>query len=75
MDKIAVKGCPPELGEIEKAFEQAGIPMEKSIAENVDLVPGFFMEKVKGNSRFDGAFFRVDLPGVLPEVRSDGNPG
>lgn len=56
---IAVKGCPPALDDITAAFEKAGIPIEKSVFENADLVPGFFMKKVKGDLRFDDSFFRV----------------
>ncbi len=56
---IAVKGCPPDLGQIVKAFETAGVPLEKGLFEHVDVLPGFFMKKVHGNPEFDDSFFRV----------------
>lgn len=57
--KIPVKGCPPDPMEIVDALHQAGIPVDKGLFENIDHLPGFFMERYKGKSEFDESFFQV----------------
>jgi len=56
----AVKGCPPDKGEIVGAFKEAGIDLDPQIFEQVDLLPGFFMSRYEEDPEFDEAFFRVD---------------
>ncbi len=58
-EMIAVKGCPPDPVEIAKALQQAGIPVNQGLFENVNQLPGFFMEQYKGRPEFDESFFTV----------------
>ncbi len=55
----AVKGCPPSTKQIVAAFRAAGIPLDGSIFEHLDRVPGFFMQKYEGRPEFDPSFFRI----------------
>jgi len=57
---IAVKGCPPKAEAVVKAFNQVGIQIDSTLFENIDKVPGFFMERYEGKPEFDEAFFRVE---------------
>jgi hypothetical protein len=57
---IAVKGCPPSVTEIVEAFHRAGVPVEASLLERLEEMPGFFMKKYEGRPEFDEAFFRVE---------------
>ena len=56
---VAVKGCPPRPEDIIQAFEAAGVPVDKPLLENMDLMPGTFLKKVTNNPDFDESFFRV----------------
>lgn len=56
---VAVTGCPPRPEDIVKAFETAGVPIDKTLFENMELLPGTFLGKVKGNPEFEERFFQV----------------
>ncbi len=56
---FAVKGCPPDPGEIVKVFNDAGIPIDSSLFEQVESLPGFFMSRYEGNPEFDESFFKI----------------
>lgn len=58
-EMIAVKGCPPKADDVVKAFHQAGIPIDKSMFDNMDQLPAFFMAKYHGKPEFDESFFQV----------------
>lgn len=58
-ERIAVKGCPPDLKEAMKALQQAGIDVNPTFFENMDMAAGFFMKRYEGKLEFDESFFRV----------------
>jgi len=58
-EMIAVKGCPPKADDVVKAFHKAGIPVDKSMFDNMDQLPAFFMSRYKDKPEFDEAFFQV----------------
>ncbi len=58
-EMIAVKGCPPKGDDVVNAFHKAGIPIDKSMFDNMDQLPGFFMAKYKDKPEFDETFFQV----------------
>jgi uncharacterized protein (DUF362 family) len=58
-EMIAVKGCPPKGDDVVKAFHQAGIPIDKTMFDNMDQLPAFFMAKYKDKPEFDESFFQV----------------
>jgi uncharacterized protein (DUF362 family) len=59
-EMIAVKGCPPKPADIVKALHQAGIEADPGLFENMDQLPGFFMERYKDRPEFEEKFFRVE---------------
>ncbi len=59
-EMIAIKGCPPSTKEIVKAFHHAGIPIDPAILEDIDKMPGLYMNKYKGRPDFDESFFRIE---------------
>ena len=59
-EMIAVKGCPPKPADIVKALHQAGIQADSGLFENMDQLPGFFMERYKDRPEFEENFFRVE---------------
>jgi len=58
-EMIAVKGCPPKPADIVKALHQAGIQVDPGLFENMDQLPGFFLERYKDRPEFEESFFRV----------------
>ncbi|MDI6762360.1 MAG: DUF362 domain-containing protein [Thermodesulfobacteriota bacterium] len=58
-EMIAVKGCPPDLGEARDALRQAGIDVNPAFFDNMDMAAGFFMKKFEGKPEFDESFFRI----------------
>ena len=58
-EMIAVKGCPPLLKNIVKAFHQAGIEVDPTVIENADTAPGFFMQRYEGKPEYEEAHFTV----------------
>lgn len=59
-EMIAVKGCPPKPEAIVKALHRAGIDVNPSLFENIELLPGFFMARYEGKAEFDESFFKID---------------
>jgi len=59
-EMIAVKGCPPGTDDVVKALHQAGIPVNPALFENMEMLPGFFMQRYEGNPDFDEEFFRIE---------------
>jgi coenzyme F420-reducing hydrogenase gamma subunit len=58
-EMIPVKGCPPKLDSIVKAFQQAGIDVDPTIFENIKKLPGRFFKRYEGRPEFDDIFFRI----------------
>jgi hypothetical protein len=58
-EMIAVKGCPPSMKAVVKAFHQAGVKIDPNILENIDKAPGFFMKRYEGKPEYDEALFRI----------------
>jgi uncharacterized protein (DUF362 family) len=58
-ERIPVKGCPPKIEVLIEALKKAGIDVNTGLFEQVDQLPGFFMERYSGKPEFDENFFRV----------------
>jgi hypothetical protein len=58
-EMIAVKGCPPKPEKVCEALQKAGIDVDPSIFENIDLIPGKFLKRYEGKPEFDESFFKV----------------
>ena len=58
-EMIPIKGCPPKTEDIVKALHKAGIEVNPALFENVDQLPGFFMQRYEGKPDFDESFFRI----------------
>ncbi len=43
-----------------EALHHAGIPVNPALFENMEMLPGFFMQRYEGNPDFDEAFFRIE---------------
>ena len=59
-EMIAVKGCPPQPEAVNKAFQKAGIEVDPSIFENMDMIPGKFLKRYEGKPEFDESFFKIN---------------
>jgi uncharacterized protein (DUF362 family) len=59
-EMIAVKGCPPKPDKVCEALQKAGIDVDPSIFENMDLIPGKFLKRYAGKPEFDESFFKVE---------------
>ncbi len=58
-EMIAVKGCPPKPSDILEALRKAGIDADKNLFDNIDALPGFFMDRYKERPEFEESFFRI----------------
>lgn len=58
-EMIPIKECPPRAKSIVKAFHEAGIEINPSIIENVDIAPAFFMSRYEGKPEFEEEHFTV----------------
>ena len=58
-EMIAIKGCPPKPEKVYEALQKAGINVDPSIFENMDLIPGKFLKRYQGKPEFDESFFKV----------------
>jgi hypothetical protein len=58
-EMIAIKGCPPKPEKVYEALQKAGINVDLSIFENMDLIPGKFLKRYEGKPEFDESFFKV----------------
>ncbi len=41
---LAVKGCPPDPGQVQQALHQAGIEVDPRLFSQLDTLPGFFLK-------------------------------
>lgn len=55
----AARGCPPDPKDIVKAFNRAGIVIDPILFNQIDNLPGFFMQRYEGNPDYDESFFQV----------------
>lgn len=58
-EMFTVKSCPPSPEEVVDAFHRAGIPIERRLIEDIEAVPGWFMQKYEGQPEFDEGLFRI----------------
>lgn len=58
-EMIAIKGCPPKPDKVYEALQKAGIDVDPSIFENMDLIPGKFLKRYEGKPEFDESFFKI----------------
>jgi hypothetical protein len=58
-EMIAIKGCPPKPGKVSEALQKAGIDIDPSMFENMDLIPGKFLKRYAGKPEFDESFYKV----------------
>jgi len=58
-EMIAIKGCPPKPEKVGEALQKAGIDVDPSIFENMDLMPGKLLKRYEGKPEFDESFFEV----------------
>ena len=58
-EMIAIKGCPPKPEKVCEALQKAGIDVDASIFENMDLIPGKFLKRYEGKPGFDEDFFKI----------------
>lgn len=56
---ISVKGCPPKPQDVVQALHEAGIDADPALFEQMDKLPGFFLERYKDKPEFEEAFFTV----------------
>jgi len=56
---IAIKGCPPKPANVYQALQKAGIAVDRTIFDNLDLVPGKFLKRYQNRPEFDESFFTV----------------
>jgi hypothetical protein len=59
-EAIPVDGCPPDPQATVAAFHKAGIPVDASIIENYEQLPGFLMGRYKDRPEFEEGLFRVE---------------
>ncbi len=58
-EMLAVKGCPPSIKSIVKAFHKAGIQVDPAAFEHMDQYPSFFMKRYVDKPEFESSFFTV----------------
>ncbi|MFO7952584.1 MAG: DUF362 domain-containing protein [Bacillota bacterium] len=57
---FAAKGCPPEPEGIVDALNSAGISVDHTLFQQIESLPGFFMERYRDNSDYDEGFFQIN---------------
>ena len=59
-EMIAINSCPPKPDQVSAALQKAGIDVDPSIFENMDLIPGKFLKRYKDKPEFDDSFFKIN---------------
>ena len=59
-EMIPIKGCPPRPKDIVDALHRAGIRIDASIIEQMDLLPGSYMKRYENKPGFDESFYSID---------------
>jgi len=57
---IAIKGCPPDVEEIQAALKEAGIRAPSYLFKNIDKAPLLFLNKYKGKPEFEEQFYQLN---------------
>jgi thiamine pyrophosphate-dependent acetolactate synthase large subunit-like protein/uncharacterized protein (DUF362 family) len=68
-EMISVKGCPPSLENVLKAFKQAGIDLGPLFG-NIDLVVSAIMRRYKGRPEFEESFYTIKDEGKKAEIKA-----
>jgi uncharacterized protein (DUF362 family) len=58
-EMIAIKGCPPKPETVYQALQKSGIEVDRTIFDNLDLIPGKFLKRYKNRPEFDESFFTI----------------
>jgi coenzyme F420-reducing hydrogenase gamma subunit len=58
-EMIAIKGCPPKPEKVYEALQKAGIEADRTIFDNLDLIPGKFLKRYQDRPEFDESFFTI----------------
>ena len=56
---VKISGCPPKPEEAAEALKGIGIEIPPPVLTDYDTAAGFFMERFKGRTEFDDAFYRI----------------
>jgi uncharacterized protein (DUF362 family) len=56
---IPIKGCPPDVEEIQAALKQAGIKPPSYLLKNIDKAPLLFLRKYEGKPEFEEQFYQI----------------
>ena len=56
---IPIKGCPPDVEDIQKALKEAGIRAPSYLFKNLEKAPLLFMQKYQGKPEFDESFYKI----------------
>jgi len=56
---VKINGCPPNVIDFLKAYNEVGIEMVDHSLRFVEGLPEFFMKKYKDNPEFDEAFYKI----------------
>ncbi len=56
---IPIKGCPPDVEEIQAALKQAGIKVPSYIIKNINKAPLLFLRKYEGKPEFEEQFYQI----------------
>jgi uncharacterized protein (DUF362 family) len=57
---IQIKGCPPNVQDIQEALKKAGIRAPSYIFKNIDKAPLIFLNKYKGKPEFIEDFYQIN---------------
>ncbi|MBW1836542.1 MAG: DUF362 domain-containing protein [Deltaproteobacteria bacterium] len=66
-EMIPVKGCPPQLENVRKAFEQAGIDLGPLFG-NIDAVVAGIMRRYKSRPEFEESFYTIQEEGQTAKI-------
>ncbi len=58
-EMYVAKGCPPEPQGVANALNSAGIPVDSTLFEQIEKLPGFFMSRYENKPEFDESFFQI----------------
>ncbi|MBF0224466.1 MAG: DUF362 domain-containing protein [Desulfobacterales bacterium] len=56
---IIVPGCPPQMNKLVQGLKSAGIEIDKSLFDNFEMAPAFFMERYKDKPEFSLDFYKI----------------
>ena len=56
---VPIKGCPPTIDEIKKAFKDCGIKINPAFFDNIEQGPALLMQKYKGKPEYEESVFQI----------------